>query len=107
MAARISSNSFASERWKASAAPCILMTALRGRPSSWAACMMSSTASPSDAPGARLKEIEVAGKSARRAMGGGAVFFRPRGTTHRGDLPGPGGGGTQKDVNENRESGGE
>src|ERR1700681_3426994 len=61
IAARISQSSLASEPRNAAAAPWKLICALAGSPSSCCTFWISSTALPSDAPGARLNEIVAAG----------------------------------------------
>ena len=61
IAAMISSSSLASAAWKASAAPWNAVIMLAGRPISFSAFLIASTAAPSEAPGARLNEIVVAG----------------------------------------------
>src|SRR5438034_775912 len=60
-AARMRIGSLASEAWKARAAPRKPLWIDGGRPISRAAPLMASTASPSEAPGARLNEIVTAG----------------------------------------------
>ena len=72
MAARISHSWFASDARKASAAPWSLTWALTGRPMSRCASSMASTASPSDAPRARLNEIVAAGNWPIRLSTSGA-----------------------------------
>ena len=64
IAARIRNSSLPSDAWKASAAPWKVVITLAGRPMSVSALRMAFTASPSEAPGARLNETVVAGKLA-------------------------------------------
>ena len=61
MAAMISTSSLPSAAWNASAAPWNTVIMLAGMPISCSACLIASTASPSDAPGARLNETVVDG----------------------------------------------
>ena len=61
MAARMSHSSFASDARKASAAPWKRTCALAGSASSCCAASMVLTASPRDAPGAKLNEMVDAG----------------------------------------------
>ncbi len=61
IAARIRIDSLASEDSNACAVPWKLGSMLAGMPSSWVACLMCSTAAPSDAPGARLNDMVTTG----------------------------------------------
>ena len=65
--------SFASEAWKARAAPRKPVWIDGGRLISRAAPLMASTASPREAPGARLNEIVTAGNCPWWAMTSGAA----------------------------------
>ena len=63
-----------SDVWKASAAPWkLVMMLARHADLASAPRRMASTASPSEAPGARLKETVVAGNWPRRSICSGAV----------------------------------
>ena len=73
MAARISQSWFVSDALKASAAPWSFTCVLAGRPMSRCAASTAFTASPSDAPGARLKEIVAAGNWPMRLTTSGAA----------------------------------
>src|SRR5689334_6885000 len=77
-AARISQSSFASEPRNALAAPWKAICALAGTPISSFAFWITSTASPSDAPGARLNEMVAAGNWPRWLMTSGAVCSETR-----------------------------
>src|SRR5205807_2179945 len=72
-AARMRIGSFASEAWKARAAPRKPVWIDGGRLISRAAPLMASTASPREAPGARLNEIVTAGNCPWWAMTSGAA----------------------------------
>ena len=72
IAARISQSWFVSDARKASAAPWSFTCALTGRPISRCAASMAFTASPSDAPRARLNEIVAAGNWPMRLTTSGA-----------------------------------
>src|SRR5665213_4452627 len=61
MAARISNDSLARDDSKACAVPWKLGSMLAGMPSYWVTCWICSTAEPSDAPGAKLKESVTTG----------------------------------------------
>src|SRR3984957_190626 len=61
MAARIRIDSLASDDSNAWPVPWKLGSTLAGMPSSWVTCLIRSTAAPSDAPGARLKDSVTTG----------------------------------------------
>src|SRR5580692_10886838 len=61
MAAMIRGNSLASDDWNAWAVPWKLASMLAGMPRSWVTLLISSTAAPRDAPGARLNERVTTG----------------------------------------------
>ena len=69
----ISRSSLPSAAWKASAAPWNAVIMLAGRAISASALRIASTASPSDAPGARLNEINTEGNWPRWLTAIGAV----------------------------------
>ncbi len=75
-AARINSGSLVSEAWKAWAVPWKLPRMLAGSPSFWVVASMACTASPREAPGARLNDRVVAGKLPLVAddQGAGGLF---------------------------------
>ena len=70
-AARIRNSWFDSDAWNASAAPWKRVWNDAGRPMSCSAAAIALTASPSDAPGARLNEIVVDGNCDRCATSSG------------------------------------
>src|SRR5258708_15967969 len=86
--------SFASEAWKARAAPRKPVWIDGGRLISRAAPLMASTASPREAPGARLNEIVTAGDCPLGGVAGGGARPRPLAPAGSGPLPpAPPGGG--------------
>ena len=74
IAAASRSTSFDRADWKACAAPWKLTAKLGGRSISLSACPIASTASPREAPGARLNEIVVTGNCFRCEICSGAVW---------------------------------
>src|SRR5499427_4896359 len=83
IAARISHRVLSSEAWNASAAPWKLVCTLSGTPISRSAARIAFTASPSDAPGARLKEIVAAGNWPRWLIARGPDFSTTRAMLER------------------------
>src|SRR5437773_1906337 len=88
-AARMRIGSLASEAWKARAAPRKPVWIDGGRLISRAAPLMASTASPREAPGARLNEIVTAGNCPWWAMTSGAARSCTLATVARGTCAEP------------------
>ncbi len=89
MAARISQSVLDSEAWKASAAPWKLVTVEAGMPISASAALMASTALPSEAPLARLKDTVAAGNWPMWFTTSGAVRSLMVAIDDSGTLPPP------------------
>src|SRR5262252_9195666 len=78
IAAMIRNRVLLSDDWNASAAPWNFVSALIGMPISRCAARIALTASPSDAPGARLNEIVAAGNWPRWLIARGPDFSTTR-----------------------------
>src|SRR5271155_653592 len=87
IAAASRNTSFDSADWNACAAPWKLTAKLGGRLMSASALPIASTASPSEAPGARLNEIVVTGNCFRCEIWSGAVLTVKLATESRGVWP--------------------